>query len=152
VFQVRTVVQRVADAKVDVDGKTVGQIGGGLLVYLGVASGDNETDARSMAEKVAGLRIFGDEAGKMNLSVVDVQGAVLAVSQFTLMGDCRKGRRPGFDAAAEPAQANELYELFCSALTAQDIKVERGVFRTHMQVESTNDGPVTMLLDSRKLF
>jgi D-aminoacyl-tRNA deacylase len=149
---VRAVVQRVTGAKVDVDGKTVGQIGRGLLVYLGVADGDNETDARGMAEKVAGLRIFRDEADKMNLSVVDVGGAVLAVSQFTLMGDCRKGRRPGFDAAAEPARANELYELFCSALAAQDIKVERGVFRAHMQVESTNDGPVTMLLDSRKLF
>lgn len=148
----RAVVQRVAGAKVDVDGRTVGQIGRGLLVYLGVAAGDNATDARYMAEKIAGLRVFRDEADKMNLSVVDVQGAVLAVSQFTLMGDCRKGRRPGFDAAAEPAQANELYELFCEALAAQDIKIERGVFRASMQVESTNDGPVTMLLDSRKLF
>jgi D-aminoacyl-tRNA deacylase len=148
----RAVVQRVARAQVQVEGKTVGAIGRGLLVYLGVAAGDNETDARSMAEKIAGLRIFPDDADKMNLSVVDVGGAVLAVSQFTLMGDCRKGRRPGFDAAAEPARANELYELFCTALAAGDIKVERGKFRANMQVESTNDGPVTMLLDSTRLF
>jgi D-aminoacyl-tRNA deacylase len=148
----RAVVQRVASAKVQVDGKVVGQIAGGLLVYLGVAEGDNETDATGMAEKIAGLRIFRDDADKMNLSVVDVQGSVLAVSQFTLMGDCRKGRRPGFDAAAEPGAANELYEVFCKAIAAQDIKVERGLFRAHMQVESVNDGPVTMLLDSRKLF
>jgi D-tyrosyl-tRNA(Tyr) deacylase len=149
---VRAVVQRVSQAKVQVDGKTVGEIGRGLLVYLGVAAGDNETDARSMAEKITGLRIFADDADKMNLSVVDIGGAVLAVSQFTLMGDCRKGRRPGFDGAAEPARANELYELFCTALAARDIKVERGKFRANMQVDSTNDGPVTMLLDSTRLF
>jgi D-tyrosyl-tRNA(Tyr) deacylase len=148
----RAVVQRVAQASVQVKGKVVGRIGRGLLVYLGVAKDDTEADARSMAEKIAGLRIFPDEADKMNLSVVDVGGAVLAVSQFTLMGDCRKGRRPGFDAAAEPARANELYELFCTALAASDIKVERGVFRANMQVDSINDGPVTMLLDSTRLF
>ena len=148
----RAVVQRVAQARVKVSDKVVGTIGRGLLVYLGVAVGDNETDARSMAEKVAGLRIFPDDADKMNLSVVDVGGAVLAVSQFTLMGDCRKGRRPGFDATAEPVRANELYELFCTALAASDVKVERGIFRANMQVDSINDGPVTMLLDSRKLF
>lgn len=148
----RAVVQRVASAKVDVDGKTVGSIGRGLLVYLGVAEGDNETDARAMAEKIAGLRIFPDEADKMNLSVVDVQCAVLVVSQFTLMGDCRKGRRPGFDGAAGPAKANELYDLFCTALGASGVPLAFGVFRAHMQVESVNDGPVTMLLDSRKLF
>jgi D-aminoacyl-tRNA deacylase len=149
---VRAVVQRVAEAKVSVGDKTVGQIGRGLLVYLGVAAGDNETDARGMAEKIAGLRIFADDADKMNLSVLDAGGSVLAVSQFTLMGDCRKGRRPGFDAAADPAEANKLYDLFCQSLAAQDIKVERGVFRANMQVQSVNDGPVTMLLDSRKLF
>jgi D-tyrosyl-tRNA(Tyr) deacylase len=137
---------------VQVEGKTVGEIGRGLLVYLGVAAGDNETDARSMAEKIAGLRIFADEADKMNLSVVDIGGAVLAVSQFTLLGDCRKGRRPGFDGAAGPARANELYEFFCTALVASDIKVERGIFRANMQIDSINDGPVTMLLDSTKLF
>jgi D-tyrosyl-tRNA(Tyr) deacylase len=150
--QVRAVVQRVARASVEVDGKVVGQIERGLLVYLGVAKEDTEADARYMAEKVAGLRIFPDDADKMNLSIVDVQGAVLAVSQFTLLGDCRKGRRPGFDGAAESARANELYELFCTALADSDIKVERGIFRANMQVESTNDGPVTMLLDSRRLF
>jgi len=149
---VRAVVQRVAEAKVEVDGKVVGQIGRGLLIYLGVANDDTETDARYMAEKVAGLRIFADSADKMNLSIVDVQGAVLAVSQFTLLGDCRKGRRPGFDAAAEPKRASELYDLFCTALAARDIRVERGIFRASMQVESTNDGPVTMLLDSKRLF
>ncbi len=148
----RAVVQRVARASVEVDGKMVGRVERGLLVYLGVAKDDTEADARSMAEKIAGLRIFPDDADKMNLSVVDVQGSVLAVSQFTLLGDCRKGRRPGFDAAAEPVRANELYELFCAALADSDIKVERGVFRSNMQVESTNDGPVTILLDSRKLF
>jgi D-tyrosyl-tRNA(Tyr) deacylase len=145
-------VQRVSQAKVEVDGRTVGQIDRGLLVYIGVAAGDNETDARTMAEKVAGLRIFPDDADKMNLSVVDTGGAVLAVSQFTLLGDCRKGRRPGFDAAAEPGTANELYQLFCDALADQGIRVEQGLFRTRMKVQSINDGPVTMLLDSRKLF
>lgn len=148
----RAVVQRVTRASVEVDGKQVGRIEHGLLVYLGVAKDDTETDARYMAEKIAGLRIFPDDADKMNLSVIDVQGAVLAVSQFTLMGDCRKGRRPGFDAAAEPVRANHLYELFCTALSAQDITVGRGVFRANMQVESTNDGPVTILLDTRKTF
>ena len=148
----RAVVQRVAEAKVEVDGKAVGAIDRGLLVYLGVANDDTEADARYMAEKIAGLRIFADSADKMNLSVVDVQGSVLAVSQFTLLGDCRKGRRPGFDAAAEPVRASELYDFFCVALAAQDIRVERGIFRASMQVESTNDGPVTMLLDSKRLF
>ncbi|HSV26392.1 MAG TPA: D-aminoacyl-tRNA deacylase [Sedimentisphaerales bacterium] len=148
----RAVVQRVARASVEVEGKVVGRIGPGLLVYLGVAKEDTGGDARYMAEKIAGLRVFPDNSDRMNLSVVDVQGAVLAVSQFTLLGDCRKGRRPGFDAAAEPAIANELYELFCSALGDSGITVERGVFRANMQVESANDGPVTILLDTQKAF
>jgi D-aminoacyl-tRNA deacylase len=148
----RAVVQRVAKASVEVDGAIVGEIGRGLLVYLGVAEGDTEADAGYMAEKIAGMRIFADDADKMNLSVLDVQGEVLAVSQFTLLGDCRKGRRPGFDAAAEPARASQLYELFCTSLAAQDITVQRGMFRAMMKVESVNDGPVTMLLDSRRLF
>jgi D-tyrosyl-tRNA(Tyr) deacylase len=145
----RSVVQRVARAAVRVDGGIVGEVGRGLLVLLGVAAGDGEDDARWMADKLAQLRIFEDEAGKMNRSVADVGGAVLLVSQFTLLGDARKGNRPSFVAAAPPAEANALYEEVASLLRARSLPVAQGVFRAHMEVESVNDGPVTLLLDSR---
>lgn len=148
----RAVLQRVCAASVRVDDREVGAIEKGLVVLLGVGRDDSETDAVSLAEKTAGLRIFEDEAGKMNLSLADVGGAALVVSQFTLYGDCRKGRRPGFSAAAPPETANALYEFFVSQLEKQGITVATGTFQAHMQVALVNDGPVTMLLDSRKEF
>ena len=148
----RVVVQRVRQARVEVSGRAVGEIGTGLLVYLGVAKTDDAADAQFIAEKVANLRIFADEAGKLNLSVQDVGGSVLLVSNFTLHGDCRKGRRPGFEAAAEPAKAKDLYEQVASLIAQQNVPVEKGVFGEYMQVSSTNDGPVTFLLDSSRLF
>jgi D-tyrosyl-tRNA(Tyr) deacylase len=148
----RAVIQRVSEAKVEVEGKIVGQIGAGLLVYLGVGKEDTETDAQFMAEKLANLRIFADDAGKMNRSVIDIGGGVLLVSQFTLYGDCRKGRRPGFDAAGEPGLAERLYEKVAQLIAAEDVPVEKGSFGAHMHVTSLNDGPVTFLLDSTRLF
>ncbi len=148
----RVVVQRVLGAKVEVEGESVGRIERGLLVYVSVGSDDTCDDAKFIAEKVGGLRIFGDNEGKMNLSVKDVGGKVLAVSNFTLHGDCRKGRRPGFDAAARPEVAEGLYEEVCKLIAGQGIAVEKGVFGAHMKVESVNDGPVTFILDSSKLF
>ncbi|WP_305045245.1 D-aminoacyl-tRNA deacylase [Geoalkalibacter sp.] len=148
----RAVVQRVAEARVEVDGQVVGAIGRGLLVLLGVGEGDGEQDLAYLAEKTAGLRIFEDEQGKMNLSVVDVGGAVLVVSQFTLYGDCRKGRRPSFTPAAAPREANRLYEEFILRLRAAGLKVATGVFQAHMRVSLCNEGPVTLLLDSRRGF
>lgn len=148
----RSVIQRVTRASVTVGGEVVGSIGEGLLVLLGVKVGDTEKDADYMADKLLKLRIFEDENGKMNRSVKDVGGAVLAVSQFTLLGDARHGRRPSFSNAARPEEANALYEAFCQALRAENIRVETGVFQTDMQVELVNDGPVTILLDSRKGF
>ncbi len=142
-------VQRVKRASVVVAGETVGAIDLGMLVLLGVAAGDREADALYMAEKIAGLRIFEDPQEKMNLSVGDVGGAVLAVSQFTLLGDCRKGRRPSFTDAAAPEEAERLYEVFIEAIAQKGLTVATGRFRTHMEVELVNDGPVTMLLDSR---
>lgn len=144
----RAVLQRVTGAKVEVDGAVVGQIGAGLLVLLGVAKPDCEKDAGLLADKVLNLRIFSDDGGKMNLSLLDTGGAVLVVSQFTLYGDCRKGRRPGFDAAAPAEQARALYECFVAAVRAQGVRVETGVFQAHMAVSLTNDGPVTLLLES----
>ena len=148
----RAVVQRVSEASVMVDGQAVGAIRQGLLVLLGVAAGDTARDALYMAEKTAGLRIFEDEQGKMNRSVADIAGSVLVVSQFTLLGDCRKGRRPGFTAAAEPELADDLYQKYARTLQESGINVATGRFRAEMQVALVNDGPVTILLDSRKQF
>jgi D-tyrosyl-tRNA(Tyr) deacylase len=143
-------IQRVTRAKVKIAGEVCGEIGKGMLVLLGVAAGDEESDARQMAEKLAGLRIFEDHQEKMNLSLRDVGGAMLVVSQFTLLGDCRKGRRPSFDAAAQPELAEKLYELFVQCVCAQGIPVATGRFRQYMEVELTNDGPVTLLFDTRQ--
>ncbi len=148
----RIVCQRVLEAEVKVNEKRVGKIDKGLLVYLGVGKGDTANDAQFIADKLVNLRIFADEAGKMNRSVLDVGGKILLVSNFTLHGDCRKGRRPGFDGAAEPAPAEELYEKVAELIAAQGVSVEKGVFGEYMQVTSLNDGPVTFLLDSAKLF
>lgn len=148
----RAVVQRVATAKVTVDGKITGEIGIGLLVLLGVAQTDTEQDADYLAEKIAGLRVFEDADGKMNLAVAELGGAVLAVSQFTLYGDVRRGKRPSFDAAARPELAKKLYDYFCNRLRAQGLRCEEGVFQAMMDVELLNAGPVTILLDSTKLF
>jgi D-tyrosyl-tRNA(Tyr) deacylase len=148
----RAVIQRVLQAEVKVKNQSVGRIDKGLLVYLSVGKDDTLKDAQFMAEKLVNLRIFADEAGKMNRSVLDVGGATLLVSNFTLHGDCRKGRRPGFDAAAEPELAEQLYEKVIELITEQGVAVEKGIFGEYMQVSSINDGPVTFLLDSSRLF
>lgn len=148
----RTVVQRVSRARVLVDGRVTGEIGPGLVVLLAVGRSDTPGTASAMAEKVAHLRIFDDEDGKMNRSLLDTGGDALAVSQFTLYGDVRRGRRPGFEQAAPPELANALYEEFVRALRALGVRVETGVFQARMAVELTNEGPVTILLDSEKLF
>ncbi len=145
-------VQRVARAKVTVDGKVTGEIEIGLLVLLGVAQTDSEQDADYLAEKIAGLRVFEDADGKMNLAVAEVGGAVLAVSQFTLYGDVRRGKRPSFDAAARPELAKKLYDYFCARVRVLGLRCEEGVFQAMMDVELLNSGPVTILLDSTKLF
>jgi len=148
----RMVCQRVLEAQVKVNDQSVGKIGKGLLVFLSVGKGDTQKDAEFIAEKLVNLRIFADEAGKMNRSVQDIGGAILLISNFTLHGDCRKGRRPGFDAAAEPALAEQLYEMVIALVARQGVPIEKGVFGEYMQVTSINDGPVTFLLDSAKLF
>lgn len=148
----RAVVQRVSEARVRVDGKVTGQIGPGLVVLLGVAKTDNAAASEQLAEKVLGLRLFGDEQGRMNQSVEEVGGAVLAVSQFTLYGDCRKGRRPSFDRAAPAEQARALYEEFVAALRRRGARVETGVFQAMMEVELVNDGPVTVLVDTERAY
>ncbi len=148
----RAVVQRVSRASVKVDDEIVGQIDVGLLVLLGVANDDTEQDADYLAEKITGLRIFEDAEGKMNLSVIDTKGSVLAVSQFTLFGDVRRGKRPSFDAAARPEQAKKLYEYFVERVRTTGLRCETGTFQATMKVELTNEGPVTIMLDSRKLF
>ena len=148
----RAVVQRVSRARVSVDGQTSGEIGLGLLVLLGVGAGDARTDADYLAEKTIGLRIFEDNDGKMNLSVAEVGGALLVVSQFTLFGDARRGKRPSFDAAAPPVQARELYEYFVERVRGAGLRCETGRFQETMRVESVNEGPVTILLDSAKVF
>ncbi|CAN5756973.1 D-aminoacyl-tRNA deacylase [soil metagenome] len=146
----RSVLQRVSRASVTVEGKVVGQIDHGWLVLLGVARGDTDADADRMADKVVGLRAFEDDQGKMNRAVGEVGGAVLVVSQFTLLGDCRKGRRPSFEEAAEPGEAERLYLRFADCIAEAGLPVARGIFRATMQVELRNEGPVTFLLDSRK--
>jgi D-tyrosyl-tRNA(Tyr) deacylase len=146
----RSVVQRVSRGAVRVDRQVVGEVGRGLVVLLGVAEGDSSEDARWMADKLAQLRIFEDEAGKMNRSVQDLGGSVLLVSQFTLLGDARKGNRPSFTGAAQPEQANALYDEVAALLRARALRVATGVFRAHMELELVNDGPVTLLLDSRR--
>lgn len=148
----RAVIQRVNQARVEVGGEVTGAIGLGLLVLLGVGEGDAEADAVYLADKVAGLRIFEDGAGKMNLSVSDIGGGILVVSQFTLYGDVRKGRRPSFAEAAAPDVADALYQHFCTVLRAKGLQVETGVFQATMEVSLLNHGPVTILLDSTKLF
>ncbi|MCA9129597.1 MAG: D-tyrosyl-tRNA(Tyr) deacylase [Planctomycetales bacterium] len=148
----RAVVQRVSSASVHVNGQIVAEIARGLLVLLGVESLDGQTDVKYIADKLAGLRVFDDEQGNMNLSVQQVGGAVLVVSQFTLLGDVRRGKRPSFTAAMEPDQANELYQQCCQRIEQLGLPVQRGQFRADMQVGLVNDGPVTILLDSRKTF
>jgi D-aminoacyl-tRNA deacylase len=148
----RAVVQRVSRCRVTVDGKTVGEIGLGLLVLLGVGKADAKPAADYLVEKIIGLRIFEDADGKMNLSVQDTGGAVLVVSQFTLHGDVRRGKRPSFDAAARPDEAKQLYEYFVAKVRAAGLRCETGQFQAMMEVELVNSGPVTILLDSEKLF
>lgn len=148
----RAVVQRVSRAKVSIKGWTSGEIGLGLLVLLGVGHDDTEADVEYLAQKIAGLRIFDDSEGKMNRSVTDVGGSVLVVSQFTLYGDVRRGKRPSFDDAAAPEQARRLYESFVQHIQNAGLRCETGRFQEMMQVELVNDGPVTILLDSRKVF
>ena len=148
----RCIIQRVSRAKVSVGNEIVGEIGRGILVLLGVAGEDSETDASYLLEKTINLRIFEDENGKMNRSLLDIKGDLLVVSQFTLYGDARKGRRPFFGKAAAPVKAEQLYQFFVGAARRQIGKVETGKFQAMMQVELINDGPVTILLDSEKLF
>ena len=145
----RAVIQRVSRASVTVSGEVVGEIGTGLLVLLGVEEGDTQDDVVWMANKVVGLRVFADSEGKMNLDVGEAGGAILAVSQFTLLGDCRKGRRPSFVAAAGPEEANALYRSFVAEVTGQGLEVQEGRFQQQMDVELVNDGPVTLQVDSR---
>jgi D-tyrosyl-tRNA(Tyr) deacylase len=148
----RAVVQRVSHAKVSVNGEVTGEIGRGLLILLGVASGDAPADADYLADKIVGLRIFEDSSGKMNLAVAEVGGALLVVSQFTLYGDVRRGKRPSFDGAAAPQAARQLYEHFVEKVRAAGLRCETGRFQETMQVELVNEGPVTILLDSAKTF
>lgn len=148
----RAVVQRVSRASVTVEGQVTGAIAHGLLVLLGVGHEDQESDADYLADKIVGLRIFEDEQRKMNLSILNVAGAILAVSQFTLYGDVKRGKRPSFDAAARPQRAKELYDYFVARIRALGVRCETGVFQAMMQVELVNSGPVTILLDSAKAF
>jgi D-tyrosyl-tRNA(Tyr) deacylase len=147
----RAVIQRVSSAQVTVNGEVVGRIGRGFLVLLGVTAADGEAEARLLARKIVGLRVFEDGDGKMNLALADVGGAVLAVSQFTLYADVRKGRRPSFIAAARPEQAEPLYRRFCDLLAAEGLAVQQGVFQAEMQVTLVNDGPVTIWMDTAEL-
>ncbi len=146
----KALLQRVARASVSIENEEVGRIGQGLVVFLGVASGDTENDAQYLAQKIVNLRIFSDKEGKFNLSALEIEGELLLVSQFTLLADTRKGRRPSFIEAAPPAQAEELFEYFVEQTRVTGLKVETGRFQQYMQVEIHNDGPVTILLDSRE--
>ena len=148
----RAVVQRVTESRVEVDNVVRGEIGAGLLVLLGVGDDDSEGDADYLAEKIAHLRIFRDDEDRMNLSVLDVGGGILVISQFTLHGDCRRGRRPSFSRAAEPVRADALYRYFVDKLKNYTPRVEQGVFQAMMMVHLCNDGPVTLLIDSKKVF
>ena len=148
----RAIVQRVSEASVSVDGAEVGRIGRGFMVLLGVGADDTEADAQYIADKVGKLRVFEDNEGKMNLPLLDVGGSVLAISQFTLYGDARKGNRPGFSDAAPPEKGEQLYQFFIAALEKRGIAVEKGEFGANMKVHLINDGPVSILLDSNKLF
>jgi D-aminoacyl-tRNA deacylase len=148
----RAAIQRVSRCRVTVDGNVVGEIGAGLLVLLGISKADDETAADYLVEKIIGLRIFEDAEGKMNLSVQDSGGAVLVVSQFTLYGDVRRGKRPSFDAAARPEEARRLYEYFVEEIRASGLRCETGQFQAMMEVELVNSGPVTILVDSEKVF
>jgi len=149
---VKALLQRVTGASVSVGGEVVGRIGRGLVIFVGVANGDTEKDAQYLAQKTVNLRIFSDEAGRFNLSALDINGELLVVRQFTLLADTRKGRRPSFTEAAPPAQAEELFERFVEQARATGLKVETGRFQQYMQVEIHNDGPVTILLNSREKF
>jgi len=148
----RAVIQRVKSASVTVEGEVVSEIQKGLLVFLGVAQEDTHADVKYMASKIANLRIFEDDEGRMNLSILDIGGEALVVSQFTLCGDCRKGRRPSFIAAARPEKADPLYQAFMDEISRLGVPVKAGIFQAMMDVELINDGPVTMMLDSNKLF
>ncbi len=148
----RAVVQRVSSSSVLVDGSEVGRIGVGFCVLLGVTQGDGPEQVRWLVDKISSLRVFEDQSGKLNLSLEDVSGGVLVVSQFTLYGDCRKGRRPSFVRAAEPSTAKELYDLFVERLKDKGLPVETGVFQAHMNVEINNDGPVTLILDTQEVL
>lgn len=148
----RATVQRVSQASVVVEEGVAGQIGRGLLVYVGVGEDDGVADVQYLVDKISNLRIFNDDAGKMNLSVRDIQGGVLVISAFALQADARKGRRPSFDAAARPELAKQLYEELCEELAKIGLTVARGVFRAHMEVASVNDGPICILLDSKRVF
>lgn len=148
----RAVVQRVLHSSVKVDNVIVGEIQNGILVLLGIENGDDKKDIEYLAEKIINLRIFDDENGKMNISLLDIQGEILVVSQFTLYGDCKKGKRPSYDRAAKPEKAKEIYDDFVNYLKEFNIKVQTGKFQASMMVEITNDGPVTLLIDSNKEF
>jgi D-aminoacyl-tRNA deacylase len=148
----RAVIQRVGHARVSVDGRVVGEVGAGIVVLLGIGKGDSNDNARYLAEKTAKMRIFDDANQKMNVSLLESRGAALVVSQFTLYGDLSRGRRPGFERAAAPAEANRIYEEYVVRLRSLGVPVQTGVFQAHMVVELENDGPVTILLDSDKLF
>lgn len=148
----RSVVQRVSQACVRVEGEAVGQIGKGFLVLLGVGENDTSQDLDWMVDKIIGLRVFEDEGGKMNRSILEEKGEILLVSQFTLYGDCRKGKRPSFSAAAQPEKAKALYEEAIAKIASRGLRVETGIFQADMKVELVNDGPVTLLLDSEKTF
>lgn len=146
------VIQRVSEASVTVDENIIGQIDKGFLILLGVEKGDDKTEAEVLSRKIAGLRVFTDENDKMNLSLSDISGGVLVISNFTLCGNCKKGRRPGFDNAARPDEANELYEYFCTCMAANGIeRIERGEFGADMKVKLLNDGPVTLIINSKEL-